>query len=185
MSTTAGEKRASNMPWTSPTMLILVALTVGWVGGALGALSADGSAVQGLFWWASSMGIVAGASLLAARAAKGGWEFGAAGFGVLAIAEVVIWSGGPHPEGAGVASFAGGTMFYWPALWMIAFADWSPMWNRVVTFVAGIVWAVYGFQWLLGHNPDPYGNIPAGAGYGLLSLAMIGWSLTVWKERTA
>lgn len=165
----------------SPTRLVIAAgLGVGVVFGFGGSFLPVGPA-QNLSEAISSLGLILGAALLAARFAREGRDTVAVGLGLLALAEGVLMSGGTAADAGASASFAAGTALYVVALLLTSLPRAFPTWSRVLGALAAIPFAIHAGLRMLGGAPDPSGPV-ASTGYGLLSLAMVGWILFVLRD---
>jgi hypothetical protein len=127
----------------------------------------------------SSIGLVVGSALLALSFLRRGRDAVAAGFLVLAVAELALGNNGREGDIA-LTGFAASVLFYAPALLLISLPPAFPLWTRVAGALSGVAWAVYGGLFLLGSPPPPDGPV-AGAGYALLTVALIGWIMATLR----
>jgi hypothetical protein len=165
--------------WTAESRVIVAGLVVGAVLGQVGGALGIGTA-QTVLFAVSSVGLAVGAVLLAIRHLQRGEPVVAAGFAILAVAETMIWTGG-GPEQGGEAAFAGATLFYVPALLMVSLPSAFPTWVRALGAVAAVPFGIHVALFLLGAEPTSQGA-PAIAGYILLTLAVVGWILSVVRS---
>jgi len=121
----------------------------------------------------SSLGLVVGSALLALSFLRRGRDAIAAGFLVLAVAEIALGNNGREGEIA-LTGFAASVMFYAPALLLVSAPPAFPLWSRAAGALSGVAWGVYGGLFLLGSPPSPDGPV-AIAGYALLTVALVGW----------
>jgi hypothetical protein len=75
-------------------------------------------------------------------------------------------------------SFAAATLYYVPALLMISLPVGLPRWWRAFGVLAAVPFGLYAFLFLLGREPSSQG-VPAIAGYILLTIAVVGWIVSV------
>lgn len=151
---------------------LVVGALLGQVGGALGV-----GAAQTFLFAVSSVGLTVGAILLALRHLERHEPLVAGGFAILAVAEMILWSGG-GPEQGGEVSFAVATLYYVPALIMISLPAGLPRWARTFGVLAVFPFGLHAVLFLLGREPTSQGP-PAIIGYVLLTLAVIGWIVSV------
>ena len=160
----------------------MIGLNVAWVAGTIGGTAFDpGDDAQKLLFSLAAVGGSMGAAVLAARHVRAGRELAADGFALLAIitiAETVAGFGGPAADSV----FTQLAILFLPALWLIAFQDWSTAWARGAAALSGLAFAVYGYTYTLGDKaPDSDSPIVLIA-YLLFTIAIIGWTLTLRSE---
>lgn len=173
MATTGATTTDTASTWTVEKTAIVVGLTLGWVLGLAGVALAD--TAREVAWVISSIGIMAAGAALAVRHIDDVPL--ASGFALLAIGEAVI-----HTQGsAGPDAVAAATYAYIPALLLVAASAWSPTWVRFTAAASGLAFGVHAVLYLAGQEPLVDGPA-AGAGYGLLALSMIGWTLKVVRN---
>ena len=134
---------------------------------------------QSVMYGLSALGLIVSSVLLAVGHASAGDGFAAAGFALLALGETRVIN--PADAPGGEASFAAGVLLYAPALLMIALSTWAPRWVRLVGAMAALPFAAHAVIHLGGGEVDSTGPI-AGIGYGLLTVTVIGWILTVLRS---
>lgn len=125
----------------------------------------------------SSFGLVVGTALLAYWHLRLGRAMVGTGFAVLTVAEMLIWATG-GPIVGDEASFAAGMAFYVPALLLIALPAALPVWVRVAGVLAAVPFGVLATAALTGGVPS---GVLQDAGYGLLTIALIGWALDLLR----
>lgn len=157
-------------------VVVLTGLVAGAGLGQIGGFIAAGPA-QNVLFALSSIGLVAAAALLATSFASQGRRQIAAGFAVLAVAEVTIWSGGPGSS----TSFAAGALFYAPALLLISLPAGFPVVVRALGAINAAAWAVYGFDYLLRAPTAPPLWLQV-IGYILLTLTVLGWAAALGRR---
>lgn len=133
--------------------------------------------LQDLLHAVSSIGLVVAAALFALREARRGADLVAAGFAILAIAQVVMWAGaGTESE----ASFAAAALFFAPALLLISLPPRFAIWTRIAGALAAIAFGAHGVAFLLsGSPPEGLLNAEDSLAYPLLIIAVIGWAVDV------
>lgn len=155
------------------------------VGAALGfgGNFVDPGTTQDILYGLSALGLVVGSVLLALAHASAGRRLAAAGFAVLALGETRVLN--PTDAPGSEASFAAGVLLYAAALLMIGLSTWAPPWVRLLGALAAIPFAAHGLAYLGGADIDSTDPL-AGVGYGLLTITVVGWILTVLRmEDTA
>ena len=162
-------------PW-----LTAAALAIGAVLGFAGNFAPVGP-VQDLMYALSAAGLVIGAVLLAVEHAAVGHVLPASGFAILALAESRLLN--PTDAPGGEASFAAGVLLYVPALLLIALSPWAPRWARAVGALAAVPFAAHALAYFAGAAVETDGPIPS-VGYALLTVAIVGWIITVLRRPT-
>ncbi|MFC0681750.1 hypothetical protein ACFFGH_28295 [Lysobacter korlensis] len=173
--------RASAEPRTSNrTRWVLVgALAVGAVLGFAGNFLPRGGDLQSVFYAVSAAGLILGSVLLALRRAAAGDPLVAAGFGLLALGETRVMN--PVAAPGSEESFAVGVLLYAPGLLLIAASAWAPVWVRVVGALAALPFGGHALMYLSGAEVSSAGPV-ASVGYGLLTLTVAGWIVTVLRS---
>ena len=165
------------------SLAILVAggLAIGAVLGLIGDQLPLG-ATHVLMLLLSSVGLVVGTVLLALWHLRRGRTLVSAGFAILTVAEMLIWATG-GPVVGDEASFAAGVAFYLPALLLVAVPAVLPPWSRAAAALATLPFGALAVIELTGGTPSA---VLQDAGYGLLTISLIGWALQIVREsRTA
>lgn len=170
---------ATSGGWTGQWATIVGGLLVG-VGLGMAGNIPPVSWMQTLLFAVSSIGLVMAAALLVLREARRGADLVAAGFGIFAVAEIIIWVGGGPTGPGGEAPFAAATLFYVPALLLISAPPRFALWARAAGALATVSFGTYAIVFLLGGKPAEVVEI---AGYLLLSVAAIGWAVDVVRSR--
>lgn len=157
--------------------LMIGGLAVGAVLGLAGDQLPVGSA-HVLLLLVSSVGLVVGTALLTCWHLRRGRALVGAGFAILTVAEMLIWATG-GPVVGDEASFAAGVAFYVPALLLVAVPAVLPVWARAAAVLAGVAFGALATVALTGGAPAP---VLQDAGYGLLTLSLVGWALDVLRD---
>jgi hypothetical protein len=135
--------------------------------------------IQSVLYGLSALGLILGSVLLAVEHASAGHRLAAAGFAMLALGETRVLN--PTDAPGGEASFAAGVLLYVPGLLMIALSAWAPRWVRLLGAIAAIPFASHSLIYLGGGAIDSTDPL-AGIGYALLTVTIIGWTLTVLRS---
>jgi hypothetical protein len=131
----------------------------------------------------SSMGLVVGAAILAVRMGLRGAALPAAGFALLAVSEVAMWStGGPSQPGS-EPTFAMAVLFGAPGLALAATAPELPSWCRAAAVLSAAAFAVHGMRYLVGEAVSSEDAL-VGLAYLLLTVAALGWMWAVLRPRS-
>jgi hypothetical protein len=160
-------------------VIIAGGLAVGAVLGYGGNFAPVGP-VQDLLYALSAAGLVLGAVLLAVEHAVMGHLLAAAGFVILALGEARLIN--PTDAPGAEASFAAGVLLYVPALLLIATSPWAPRWTRAIGALAAVAFAVHAVGYFGGASMETDGPV-VGVGYTLLTVAILGWLVTVLRSR--
>ena len=186
MATHADAPRAGGEVGTvgTPVLWTVVGLNLAWIAGILGGFMDEGSDGQALLWSLASMGGLVGASLMAVRHMRAGRDLAAAGFtglAILAIAEGVLGYTGDANTAVGVSM----AILHLPVALLVAAQDWSTMWARASMALSGILFAIYGYQFTLGDDAPKVDEPILMAAYITLTVAIIGWSMTLMNEESS
>lgn len=157
--------------------IVTVGLAVGAVLG-FGGSFVDQGAIQDVLYAVSAVGLIVAATLLAVEHASTGRRLAAAGFALLALSETRLLSPTDTP-GADV-SFAAGVMVYAPGLLLVTLSSWAPRWVRATGAAAAVFFAAHALVFFGGGTVDSTGPL-ASIGYGLLTLTVVGWIITVLR----
>jgi hypothetical protein len=181
-STTTTSVAAGDGGWTGARTTIVGGLAVFVVLGLVANIPGEG-ALQDLLHAVSSIGLVVAATLLALGEARRGGDLVAAGFAILAVAQVVMWAGaGPGGE----ASFAAAALFFAPALFLISLPPRFAFWARIAGALAAIPFGAHGIAYLLnGSPPEGLLNAEGNIAYPVLIIAVIGWAVDVFRSTRA
>ena len=152
-----------------------IGLSIGAVFGMAGSFVQPGP-VQNVLWEISSLGLIFGSVMQAARSARLGEDEVAVGFALLATAEAVMSGGTAAGISGGQSAFAAGTGLYVPALLFISLPRTYAIWVRVFGILSAIPFAVTSFKIFAGGEVLPAASLP-GIGYGLMTIAIVGWVL--------
>ena len=158
---------------------ILVGLVFGEAGGLV-----HPPQLQDALWAISSVGLVLGAVLLATRHMGAGRAPAAAGFLILAMAECVMWSGGSMASEAGRQAFGAGTLYYVPALALLAAAPTYHWVARTGAAAACLAFLVHAANFALG-DAQPSSSPAAVAGYMGMAVCGLGWVVEAWRAPRA
>jgi hypothetical protein len=158
--------------------IVTVGLAVGGVLGFSGGLLSPGAG-QNLLYAVSAVGLILAATLLAVEHASAGRRLATAGFALLALGETRLLN--PTDAPGADASFAAGVMLYAPGLFLIALSPWAPRWVRATGAAAATVFAAHALVYFGGGNVDSTGPL-ASIGYGLLTVTVAGWTITVLRS---
>jgi hypothetical protein len=165
----------------TPTLWITAGLALAVVGGILGSFFDSGDDMQAILYSLSSIGGMVAGFLLAVRHTRAGLQLSAGGFGALgalAVAGAVAGFTGGAPE-----SVAGSlAVLHWPAAWLIASQDWSPVWARGAAALAGLMFALWGYAYVLGDEPADTNSPLAIVAWIAFTVAVVGWAMTLREE---
>lgn len=160
--------------------LAAIGLGIGVVFGIAGGAFSD-PIQQGIVYEISSLGLTAALALLAVKYLRSGHDQAAAGFIVFAVGEGVMTAGSPAGGQVATSSFGAGMALYIPALLLIIAKPCFPLWTRITGAAAMVPFGIAAARIFLGHEVG-YADALPGAGYGLLSLTMIGWIIELVRE---
>lgn len=164
-------------------LLIAIGLATGAGLGIVGQFLDPGTA-QDAAWFVSSLGLLLGCILLFQRHLHERRDLAAAGFAFLALGEIVMQAGQGGPEAGRLASFARGVGLYVPGLVLLGWSERYPLWVRLASLATAIPFALHATLHFLGRSPSEQ-DPAAGIGYGLLTVAFVGWTLTLYREPPA
>lgn len=138
--------------------------------------------LQNLLYEISSIGLIASCALMTLRLFRSNFDFLAAGFLLLGIAEAVMSSGTALGNLTGQAEFGAGMALYVPALLMISIPAVLWLWLRIIGVLASIPFAIAAVKIFWGHLIPSNSPLP-GFGYGLLTFAIIGWIISILRNK--
>lgn len=165
----------------SPTLWIVGGLAVAVVSGLLGSFFESGGDMQSILYSLAAVGGTVAGLLLLVRHARARLDLSAAGFGALgALAIAGAAAGFTGPGAESVAGFL--AVLHWPALWLIAAQDWSPVWARAAAALSGLLFALWGYAYALGDEPADVDSPMAILGWIAFTAAAIGWAMTLLAE---
>ncbi|MFN2586900.1 MAG: hypothetical protein ABR613_02110 [Actinomycetota bacterium] len=168
----------------TPTLWIMGGIAVSVLGGILGSFFDAGDDMQAILYSLSAIGGMIAGLLLAVRHARSRLDLSAAGFGglgVLAVAGAVAGFTGAGPESV----FGSLAVLHWPAVWLIASQDWSPVWARAAAALAGLMFALWGYAFVLGDEAADVDSPMAIVGWIAFTVAAVGWVMTLREEGDA
>jgi len=158
--------------------IVTVGLVVGGVLGFGGSFVGPG-VVQDVMYAVSAVGLIVAATLLAVEHVSTGRLLAAAGFTLLALGETRVLN--PTDAPGADASFAAGVMLYAPGLLLIALSSWAPRWVRATGAAAAVLFAAHALVFFGGGTVDSTDPLAA-IGYGLLTVTVAGWVITVLRS---
>jgi uncharacterized membrane protein YhhN len=161
----------------SEKILASVGLGMGAVFGVLGSVFSDPLVLQTALYEISSIGLTTAAAFLAVKFMREQKDFIAAGFLLLAIGEAIMTIGGQD-------AFAAGMALYIPAFLLISIPKHFPLVVRITGVAASIPFAIAVIKMYMGEEIPSTSPLP-GAGYGLLTLTIIGWIWTIMQKSKA
>jgi|SRR5581483_1445951 len=159
---------------------ISIGLAVGAGFGMAGSMFPSG-ALQNTLWEISSVGLIVGCLLLAARLAQKGQQDLAVGFALLALAEGVMSSGSAAGVSGSQPAFGAGAALYVPALLLISLAKKYAAWVRITGVISSLLFAVVALQIFMGNTVAPASALP-GAGYAFLTATIVGWIISTLRS---
>ncbi len=162
-------------------ILIVAGLATGAILGMVGSMLPAGPA-QNEAWEISSVGLIVGALLLAITFFRRGNDTVAAGLALLVLAEAVMSGGTAAGVAGGLSAFGAGVALYVPALLLSSIPKTFPIWSRGAGILAAIPFAAEAALVYSGSGEPPTGPLPS-AGYTLLTLAIVGWIVSVVRRR--
>ena len=164
-------------------ILSSIGLAIGAGFGMAGSMTNE-PILQNCEWEISSVGMISACALLTMKYFRSGNDFLAAGFFLLAIGEAVMSGGTVSGLVGAQPTFAAGMALYIPALWLISFPNSFAIWIRIAGVAASIPFAIASSKIFLGEQVLGTASLP-GAGYGILTIAFIGWILTLLREKNS
>lgn len=165
----------------SPVLWIVGGLGIAILGGMLGSFFDSGDDMQSILYSLGAAGGLTAGLLLLVRHARARLDLSAAGFGALgALAIAGAAAGFTGPGAESVQGFL--AVLHWPAVWLIAAQDWSPVWARAAAGLAGLMFAVWGYGYALGDEPVDVDSPLAIVGWIAFTVAAVGWAMTLLAE---
>lgn len=165
----------------TPTQWIMGGLVAAIFGGMVGSFFDSGDDMQTILYSLGAVGGLIAGLLLLVRHSRARLDLSAAGFGalgLLAVAGSVSGYTGPSAEFVSAAL----AVLHWPAMWLIASQDWSPVWARGAAALAGLLFALWGYSVVLGDEFPDTDSPLAIAGWVAFIAAAVGWFMTLREE---
>lgn len=162
--------------------LASIGLAIGALFGVSGSLFTEPT-LQIALYQISSVALTAACALLTVRYLRAGRDYVATGFLLFAIGEAVMSAGTALGQIGGQAAFAAGMALYVPALLFISVPDEYAAWCRFTGVAATVPFTIAASKIYLGGQALSTSAFP-GAGYGLLTLTIAGWIMTLLRERS-
>lgn len=159
-------------------IIAVTGLAIGVIFGLSGSIF-GGPQGKIILYGISSLGLVAAGALLTLHYFRKNDDLVATGFLVFTIGEAIMMGGAPAGDVGGQPSFGAGMAMYVPALLMISASNRFALWNRLSGIAAAIPFLIASTIIFNGGEVFSSSGL-AGAGYGLLSLTIIGWITTIW-----
>ena len=161
-------------------MLASIGLAIGAIFGMSGSFITEPT-LQIALYEISSIGLTAALVLLAVKFIRAEKDFLSTGFLLLAIAEAIMTTGSALGAVGGQPSFGAGMALYVPALLFISIPKEFPLWTRLTGIAASIPFAIAASKIFMGEEVLSTSALP-GAGYGLLTLTIVGWIIVLLRE---
>ena len=161
--------------------LASIGLAIGAVFGLSGLFFTE-PVTQTCLFVISGVGLSAGLALLSVKFLRENDDCLAAGFMLFSIGEAILTCNTPAEESTADASFACGMLFYVVAFILISLSKRFPLWLRLTGLAAAIPFSIAAARFLLGYGIDSSDTFP-GMGYGLLTLCIVGWIITLLREK--
>ncbi len=163
------------------SILISSGLAIGVIFGFGGSVVPT-AILQNSFYTISSLGLIMAMTLGGIKFLRARQDLTATGFFLFAIGEAVMSGGTALGQIDGQASFAAGMALYVPAFLLICLPQVFPLWVRITGIAASVPFAIaagiiYSGGQVLSSSPL------VGAAYGLMSLTIIGWILSLWGSK--
>jgi hypothetical protein len=165
----------------SPILWIMAGLVVAVLGGILGSFFDAGDDMQAILYSLGAVGSTVAGLLLLVRHARARLDLSAAGFGalgILGIAGAVAGFTGPGSESV----FGTLAVLHWPAVWLIASQDWSPVWARAAAALSGLLFALWGYGYVLGDEAADVDSPMMIIAWIAFTVAAVGWLMTLMAE---
>jgi hypothetical protein len=162
-------------------LLASIGLAVGSGFGLAGSMVQEAT-LQNTLWEISSVGLIFACVLLFVKYYRASKDFIAAGFLLLGIAEAVMSSGTAAGLVGAQPSFGAGMHLYLPALLLISVPKFYAIWIRLAGIAACVPFMITASSIFSGNQVLATSPLP-GTGYGILTIAMIGWIITLLREK--
>ena len=164
------------------TRISVSGLAIGAVFGVLGSVFASHPLLQTGLYEISSVALVAAMVFLAIKFLRDDSDYLAAGFLVFAIGEAIMTVGMPLGQVGGQPSFGAGMAMYVPGLLFISIPKKFPLLVRLTGIAAAIPFGIAATKIFLGEQVLSTEPLP-GAGYGLLTVTIIGWIWVLLRHK--
>lgn len=158
-----------------------IGLIIGTVFGISGSIFTEPAVLQIILYEISSLALVSSTTFLGIKFLREKKDFIATGFFLFAIGEAVMTSGMPLGQIGGQPAFGAGIALYVPALLFISIPKVFPLVVRFTGLAACIPFTIVSAKIFLGQQVLSTEPLP-GAGYGLLSLTLLGLAISFWRK---
>jgi hypothetical protein len=165
----------------TPTLWIMGGIVLSVLGGLLGSFFDAGDDMQAILYSLGAVGGTVAGFLLLVRHARAGLDLSGAGFGVLGALSVAGAVAG-FTGGGSESVFGSLAVLHWPAVWLIASQNWSPMWARAAAAVSGLLFALWGYAYVLGDEPADTDSPLSILAWIAFIVAAAGWVMTLREE---
>jgi len=150
-------------------------LVVGSVFGLAGTF-APTAGVRGVLWGIDGVALIVSAALLALYYLRLRNEIAAAGFLVFLAGEALILSSAAMELTSSGPVFGAGAALWAAALYLVSASNAFALWNRVVGFIAGTLFAVVAFQGFVGQPITPLTQPLPFFAYPIFVITLLGWA---------
>jgi hypothetical protein len=163
-------------------ILASTGLAIGAAFGVAGSIFTDPASMQIALYEISSVGLIAASTLLAVKYLRSNNDLIATGFLLFAIGEAIMSVGTAGGQVAAQPAFAAGMALYIPSLLFLSIPKEFPIWSRIAGIAACVPFLVAASKIFLGEQVLSTSPFP-GAGYGLLTITIIGWIWTLLRKK--
>lgn len=160
-------------------IIAAIGLLIGIIFGQLGMFIPDYSVI---LYEISSLGLIPATALLTVKYLRADRDLVATGFLVFTIGEAVMTAGNALGWEGGLPAFGAGIAMYVPAFWLIGLPAGMPKWTRFTIVAASIPFLAGAFQIFMGEKINTESPF-IGAGYGLMTISIIGWVIHLFREK--
>ena len=179
MATTSAGRIGSQGEASITATVTAAALVLAAVLVILGNFFEEYSDTQNLVWGLGALGLSIGGLLLALRMVAVGRHLEAAGFTLLAIANVALFAGPRASEAADYVLYQL-ALVMGSGLLLVAVGGWGPSWARIAAALSGIGFAIMGVVTTAGADSADF-EWAIAIGYVPLVVALVGWALDIYK----
>ncbi len=158
-----------------------IGLLVGCILGVAGSV-VPSDTFRNLAWATGSVGIIAAAALLAVFYFRTGYDIMAAGFVILALGELVVFSSCATNPDNNIPSFGAGSFLWALAIAALSLQKFFPLFVRFTGIIAAILFASVSVSIFSGQQVNALSRPFPFLAYPFYAATLVGWAWTLFRK---